>query len=97
MKILSIDSSTKAASAAIVENGKILAEYFLNTGFTHSQTLIPIIDHVLKESGSMLNDMDFSKVDIPETKARRRREEPLAGAQGQSAAAGTGSEEEIPF
>lgn len=64
MKILSIDSSTKAASAAIVDNGKILAEYFLNTGFTHSQTLMPIIEHVLKESGSSLKDIDLISVTL---------------------------------
>ena len=51
----------------------------------------------LMELRDILNDMDFSKVDIPETKARRKREEPLAGAQDQRAAAGTGSEEAIPF
>jgi len=45
------------------------------------------------ELRNMLNDMDFSKVDIPETKARRRREdtEPLTDASG------SGSDESIPF
>lgn len=51
----------------------------------------------LKELRDILNDMDFNKVEIPETKARKRREEPLAAASDEPAAAGTGSEESIPF
>lgn len=51
----------------------------------------------LKELRDILNDMDFSKVEIPETKARKRREEPLAAASEEPAATGTGSEESIPF
>ncbi|MBQ2867018.1 MAG: hypothetical protein II983_03060 [Firmicutes bacterium] len=65
----------------------------------------------LKELRDILNDMDFSKIEIPETKARKRREdsispltgsetktkEPLVAAQEQCAAAGTGSEESVPF
>lgn len=64
MKILSIDSSTKAASAAVTEGAKILAEFSLNTGFTHSQTLMPIIDHALKESGTNLKDIGLIAVTL---------------------------------
>lgn len=47
MKILAIDSSAVTASAALTEDGKILGEYFLNTGLTHSETLMPMIESVL--------------------------------------------------
>lgn len=46
MKILAIDSSAVTASAALTEDGKILGEYFLNTGLTHSETLMPMIESV---------------------------------------------------
>ena len=48
MKILGIDSSAKSASAAVTENGKIISEFYINTGLTHSQTLMPMIDSALR-------------------------------------------------
>lgn len=47
MKILAIESSATAASAALVEDGKILSEFFAHTGLTHSQTLLPMVEQVL--------------------------------------------------
>ena len=43
MLTLGIDSSAAAASAAIVEDGKLLGEYYVNTKQTHSQTLLPMV------------------------------------------------------
>lgn len=59
MKILSIDSSSVSASAAVTENGQILAEEFVNNGYTHSVTLMPIIEKVLKDSGISVSDIDL--------------------------------------
>lgn len=59
MKILSIDSSSVSASAAVTENGKILAEEFVNNGYTHSVTLMPIINKVLTDSGVSVADIDL--------------------------------------
>lgn len=59
MKILSIDSSSVSASAAVTENGRILAEEFVNNGYTHSVTLMPIIEKVLKDSNSSVADIDL--------------------------------------
>lgn len=59
MKILSIDSSSVSASASVTENGKILAEEFVNNGYTHSVTLMPIIEKVLKDSNSSVSDIDL--------------------------------------
>lgn len=50
MKILSVDCSATPASAAVVENGKILASCYSNVKLTHSQTLMPMIETVLKNS-----------------------------------------------
>lgn len=58
MKILSVDSSAKACSAAIVEDNKILGSFFINTALTHSQTLVPMIDAVVKNTSTDLNSID---------------------------------------
>lgn len=59
MRILSIDSSSVSASAAVTENGKILAEEFVNNGYTHSVTLMPIIHKVLNDSETSVSDIDL--------------------------------------
>ncbi len=46
MKILGLDSSGLVASAAIVEDGILLAEYTTNFKKTHSQTLLPMLDEL---------------------------------------------------
>ncbi len=62
MKILGIDSSAKSASVAITENGKILSSFFVNTGLTHSQTLMPMIDNALKCADIKLEEIDLIAV-----------------------------------
>ncbi len=58
MKILSVECSAKPASVAIIENGKILASSFTNISITHSQTLMPMIENLLKTSMISVNDID---------------------------------------
>ena len=48
MKILGIDSSGLVASVAVVEEGDLLAEYTVNYKKTHSQTLLPMLDEIVK-------------------------------------------------
>lgn len=48
MKILAIDSSGIVASAAVVEDNELLGEYTINYKKTHSQTLLPMIDEVVR-------------------------------------------------
>ncbi len=62
MKILGIDSSAKSASVAITYNGKILSSFFINTGLTHSQTLMPMIDNALKCAALSLDDIELLAV-----------------------------------
>ena len=59
MKILSVDSSSVSASVAITENGATLAESFINNGLTHSQTLMPMVEKTLKDSGVSIKDIDL--------------------------------------
>ena len=49
MLILAIDSSTPVAGVAIVDKEKIWAESFLNTGYTHSELLMPMIENTFKK------------------------------------------------
>lgn len=58
MIILAFDASTLACSACVMKNGKILASRYLNTGLTHSQTLLPMIEGVLQDSGLNVDDID---------------------------------------
>lgn len=47
MKILAIDSTAKAASAAVLEDGKTLGEYTLDNGLTQSELLLPMIESLM--------------------------------------------------
>ena len=58
MKILGLDSSGLVASAAIVEDGILLAEYTTNYKKTHSQTLLPMLDEIRK-----MIDLNLAEVD----------------------------------
>ena len=58
MKILSVDTSATAASVAVAEENKLIGEFSINTALTHSQTLIPMIDELLKNTGLSVNDID---------------------------------------
>ena len=58
MKILAIDTSTANCSASIIDENKVIADFNLNTGLTHSQTLVPMIDRMCKYSETSLNDID---------------------------------------
>lgn len=62
MKILAIDSSSKPASASVVADGRVLCEVFVNNGFTHSKTLMPVINDVMKHAEASLNEIDLCAV-----------------------------------
>lgn len=58
MKLLAIESSGLVASAAIVEDDNLIAEYTTNTKLTHSQTLLPMVDEIVKRTGTGLAELD---------------------------------------
>ena len=62
MLILAFETSAKAASAALVENGKLLGESYQNTGLTHSQTLMVMAEDVLKTAGKTVEDVTAAAV-----------------------------------
>ena len=58
MTILAIDSSAKAASVCIANEEKIIGEFFINTSLTHSQTLMPMTEQLLKNTEMTIDDVD---------------------------------------
>lgn len=58
MKILAFETSAKAASVALMEGGKLLAESYQNTGLTHSQTLMVMAQDLLKTCGLAPRDVE---------------------------------------
>ena len=62
MKILALETSAKAVSAAVSENGKILCSGYQDTGLTHSRTLMPIVEHILKNTDLTMADIDVIAV-----------------------------------
>lgn len=58
MKILALDSSGLVASAAVVTEDAVLAEYSTNYQKTHSQTLLPMLDAIVQMTDTKLNEMD---------------------------------------
>lgn len=62
MRILALDSSGLVASVAVVEEGKeddqLIAEYTVNYKKTHSQTLLPMLDEIVKMTELDLNTID---------------------------------------
>lgn len=62
MKILSIDSSAKAASVCLCEDETILGEFFINTKLTHSETLMPMVSALMSSTKYKLQDIDVFAV-----------------------------------
>ena len=58
MVILGIDTTAVAASAAVLRDGTLVSECYLNAGLTHSQTLMELIDAALKLAGIGMADVD---------------------------------------
>ncbi len=58
MKILAVDSSGLVASVAILEDDNLIAEYTVNYKKTHSQTLLPMLDEIVRMTDTDLNSID---------------------------------------
>lgn len=58
MLILAFESSAKAGSAALMRDGKLLAEYIQNGGQTHSRTLMKMADDMLANCDLSPKDVD---------------------------------------
>ena len=57
MLILACDTSNSTCCAGLYEDGKELAFELNNSGRTHSETFMPIVDKIVKESGKTYKDI----------------------------------------
>ena len=62
MLILALESSAKAASVALMQDAELLAQYSQCSGLTHSRTLLPMVEDMLKNTDKKLADVDFIAV-----------------------------------
>ena len=64
MKVLSIETSSKICSVAILEDKNLVKKIELNNGLTHSETLMPLIKQILEETNLILPQIDLLVCDI---------------------------------
>lgn len=62
MKILALESSALACSACLCEDDFPIAQFYENSGMTHSKTLLPMAEELLKHCGVSLGDVDVVAV-----------------------------------
>ena len=59
MLILALDSTAQVGSVALCQDETLIAEYTLNTGNTHSETLLPMVESVLRIAGYTVDDVEL--------------------------------------
>ncbi len=59
MKILSIDTASNVCGVSILENTNLICQLDQNTGRTHSENLMPMIEQAFNQSNLSLNDIDL--------------------------------------
>lgn len=62
MLILALESSARPASAALLEDGRLLSQYSQCSALTHSRTLLPMAEDMLKNAERSLRDVDLLAV-----------------------------------
>jgi tRNA threonylcarbamoyladenosine biosynthesis protein TsaB len=62
MKILALESSAKAASVALCSDRELTAQYFQNSGLTHSRTLVKMTEDLLAGLDMTVRDVDLIAV-----------------------------------
>ena len=62
MLILALESSATACSAALCRDGVLRAQFYADSGLTHSRTLLPMAESMLVSSGVQLDDVDVIAV-----------------------------------
>lgn len=58
MRILAFESSARAASVALCEDGALIGESYLNCGKTHSATLMQMASDLIRCCGMTASDVD---------------------------------------
>lgn len=64
MMLLALESSAKAASCALFQEGNLLASAWQAAGLTHSRTLLPMVEDMLRSSDVSLENVDAFAVAV---------------------------------
>lgn len=64
MKILALDSTARTATAAVLEDEKLLGIYTVNTENTHSETLLPMVKSLISSLSLDISSIDAFAVSI---------------------------------
>ena len=59
MKILAMDTSSQAASCALLEDERPVGTFYIDAKLTHSQTIMPMVESVLQACQQELKDVDL--------------------------------------
>ena len=59
MNILAVDTAGKTLGVALLQDDRLLYECYLDAGMTHSETLMPLVDHCLSLCGMGCGDIDL--------------------------------------
>ncbi len=59
MIVLALDSTAKAAAVALLRDGELIAKDMHDDGNTHSSTLLPMVEALLKENSLTVEDIDL--------------------------------------
>ena len=62
MLILAFESSARAASVALVQDGSLISQYSQCSALTHSRTLLPMAEDMLKNAELKISDVDLFAV-----------------------------------
>ena len=59
MKILALDTSAKTASVALTDGRCLVSLYTQNAGLTHSETILPMVESLLRDAKTDVEDIDM--------------------------------------
>ena len=62
MIVLAFESSAKAASVALCRDGELISQYSQCSGLTHSRTLLPMAEDLLKNAEMNMSDVELFAV-----------------------------------
>lgn len=64
MLVLALDTATRACAVGLCRDGKMLAEYKINMGMTHSEGLLPQLEQLLERTGVQKTEIDLIAVSM---------------------------------
>jgi len=64
MNILAMDTSSLTATVAVLTDEKLLGEFSVSNKLTHSQTIMPMTDTLLKTASMKISDIDVFAVSV---------------------------------